>query len=424
VIVIQVESLNWTEREMMNRLLNNTGDIKRLNRLLVRDIIRKQGPICRSDIAKAAGLTPPTVTNIVSDMLEARVVEEVGYGESTGGRRPIMLVLNSHAGFILSVAIQRGETKVALMNLASNILAKLDRQLSVSSPHEIASTITESFKALLSETGVPEEKVLWCGVASPGLVNSDQGVVESSSNLAWKKVPFADVLSESLSGLPVHIENISNAAALGEKVYGIGKECPNLIYLNVSMGIGAGMIIDNNVFRGARGYAGEIGHVPMTPHGGPKCSCGRQGCLEAFCGIPAVLRRVKAEVSDVEFRQLDVDKDSIRIPHLTKPPLSGIPEIQRIMDETGRMIGIAIAHLVLLFDTEMVILGGELGRVGDSFLETVIRSARDHSLVEYMERVRIVRSTMHQYPELMGAYVLAMEEVFALEDWDYRRVDS
>jgi predicted NBD/HSP70 family sugar kinase len=355
-------------------------------------------------------------------MLAARIVEEVGYGESTGGRRPIMLVLNSHAGFILAVTIQRGETRVALMDLASNILARRDTQLSISSPHEIASTITESFKSLLRETGVPEDKILWCGVASPGLVNSDQGIVETSSNLAWKKVPFAHILSESLSGIPVHIENISNAAALGEKVCGIGKGYPNLIYLNVSMGIGAGIIIDNNVFRGARGYAGEIGHVPMTIHDGPQCSCGREGCLEAFCGVPAVLRRVKAQVSDEEFKRLNVDKESIQIPHLTKSPLFDIPEIQRIMDETGYLIGIAIAHLISLFDTEMVILGGELGRVGDSFLETVIRSARDHLLVDFTEKIRVVRSTMHEYPELMGAYVLAMERVFAIEDWNYRKV--
>ncbi|HXL03189.1 MAG TPA: ROK family protein [Bacillota bacterium] len=404
----------------MNRLSSNTSDIRRINRLLVRDIIRRNGPICRSDIAKTAGLTPPTVTNIVSDMLKAGIVEEIGYGKSTGGRRPVMLELNSRAGFILAVTIQRGGTKVVLMDLANNILARQDTQLSVSSPYEITSTITESFRALLTETGIAEEKVLWCGVASPGLVNSDLGVVEISSNLSWRKVPFAHILSESLSGIPVHIENISNAAALGEKVYGIGKACSNLIYLNVSMGIGAGVIIDDNVFRGAHGYAGEIGHVPMIPHGGPKCSCGREGCLEAFCGVPAVLRRVKAEVSDREFRKLDVDKNGIQIRHLTKPPLSDIPEIQRIMDETGCMIGAAIAHLISLFDTEMVILGGELSGVGDSFLETVIRSAKAHSLIEFMETVRVVRSTMREHPELMGAYVLAMEQVFAMEDWNHR----
>ncbi len=111
--------------------------------------------------------------------------------------------------------------------------------------------------------------MVWCG-KPPGLVNPDQGVVKKSSNLAWKKVPFAHILSKNLSGIPVHIENISNAAALGEKAYGIGKGYRNLIYLNVSIGIGgAGIIIDNSVFRGARGYAGEIGHVPMTVYDGP-----------------------------------------------------------------------------------------------------------------------------------------------------------
>mgnify|MGYP000937834741 CR=1 FL=1 len=406
---------------MASKLSSNTSDVRRINRLLVRDIIRKQGPICRSDIAKVAGLTPPTVTNIVSEMLAAGTVEEVGYGESTGGRRPVMLVLNPNAGFILAAGIQRSVTRVALMDLSDNVLARRDTHVSVSSPYEMAAAIRESFESLLGETGIPKEKILWCGVASPGLVNPDLGVVETSSNLAWKKVPFAHILSENLSGIPVHIENISNAAALGEKAYGIGKGYPNLIYLSVSIGIGAGIIIDNTVFRGSRGYAGEIGHVPMTVYNGPQCACGREGCLEAFCGVPAVIRRVKAQVSDEEFKTLGVDKDSIEIPHLTKPPLLGIPAVKRIMDETGHLIGIAIAHLVSLFDTEMVILGGELGRVEDAFLETVMRSARDHSLVEFAETIRVVRSTMHEQPELMGAYVLAMEEVFALEDWDYPR---
>lgn len=406
---------------MASKLSSNTSDVRRINRLLVRDIIRKQGPICRSDIAKVAGLTPPTVTNIVSEMLAQGIVEEVGYGESTGGRRPVMLVLNPNAGFILAAGIQRSVTRVALMDLSDNVLARRDTHVSVSSPYEMAAAIRESFESLLGETGIPKEKILWCGVASPGLVNPDLGVVETSSNLAWKKVPFAHILSENLSGIPVHIENISNAAALGEKAYGIGKGYPNLIYLSVSIGIGAGIIIDNTVFRGSRGYAGEIGHVPMTVYNGPQCACGREGCLEAFCGVPAVIRRVKAQVSDEEFKTLGVDKDSIEIPHLTKPPLLGIPAVKRIMDETGHLIGIAIAHLVSLFDTEMVILGGELGRVEDAFLETVMRSARDHSLVEFAETIRVVRSTMHEQPELMGAYVLAMEEVFALEDWDYPR---
>jgi predicted NBD/HSP70 family sugar kinase len=332
-----------------------------------------------------------------------------------------MLVLNPNAGFILAAGIQRSVTRVALMDLSDNVLARRDTHVSVSSPYEMAAAIRESFESLLGETGIPKEKILWCGVASPGLVNPDLGVVETSSNLAWKKVPFAHILSENLSGIPVHIENISNAAALGEKAYGIGKGYPNLIYLSVSIGIGAGIIIDNTVFRGSRGYAGEIGHVPMTVYNGPQCACGREGCLEAFCGVPAVIRRVKAQVSDEEFKTLGVDKDSIEIPHLTKPPLLGIPAVKRIMDETGHLIGIAIAHLVSLFDTEMVILGGELGRVEDAFLETVMRSARDHSLVEFAETIRVVRSTMHEQPELMGAYVLAMEEVFALEDWDYPR---
>ncbi|MEW6226952.1 MAG: ROK family transcriptional regulator [Bacillota bacterium] len=403
------------------KLASNSRDLGLMNRLLVRDMIRKQGPIARYEIAKAAGLTPPTVTSIVNDMIAAGVVREVGRGQSTGGRRPVMLELNPRAGFVFAVRIQRGETVAALLDLASNVLETRRVELNTSSAEDVADAIGEAFSSLLTATGVPQDQVLWCAVASPGLVDSYRGVVERSSNLVWEKVPFGAMLSGRLSGIPVHVENISNAAALGEKVYGSGQGCPNLIYLNLSVGIGAGIIIENEVYSGARGYAGEIGHMAVLPEGGPKCTCGRYGCFEAMCGIRAVLERVRSEVPDEVFHRLGIAKHRISIDDAARAPLAEIPEVQRILLDTGRLIGIAIANLMSLFNSEMVILGGELGRAaGDAFLNVVAQAARERALWEIVEHVRIVKSTMREDPALMGAYALGIEKVFAQAEWGAR----
>src|SRR5690606_5169310 len=131
---------------------------------------------------------------------------------------------------------------------------------------------------------------------SPGLINVQSGVIERSSNLQWQQIPLGTMLSKRLYGMPVLLENISNAAALAEKEYGSGRGYNDLIYLNLSVGIGAGIIIDGKVYGGAKGYAGEIGHMTLIPDGGPPCTCGRSGCMEAVCGVGAIIERMKKEI--------------------------------------------------------------------------------------------------------------------------------
>ena len=150
------------------------------------------------------------------------------------------------------------------------------------------------------------------------MVDSNQGIVVRSANLGWQKVSLGSMLADSL-GIPVHIENISNAAALGEKVYGSGQGAANLIYLNLSVGIGAGIIINNEVYNGAQGYAGEVGHMVLIPDNGPQCSCGQHGCFEAVCGLRAIFERIKTEVPEEVFTKLGVSKFRIEINNLINP---------------------------------------------------------------------------------------------------------
>ena len=402
---------------------SKSRDLKVLNRLLVRETIRRHGPIARYEVAKLTGLTPPTVTVIVNELLREGVVKEIGFGESTGGRRPVMLTLNPRAGYVLAIRLQRGQAMTALLDLGAGILASQILRLDSHLPGEVVETVGGSCGQLLEATGIRIEDVFWCGIASPGLIDPSHGVVARSSNLGWENVPLGKMVSNKLRGIPVHVENISNAAAVGERLFGSGRGCPNLIYLNLSVGIGAGIIINGEIFGGARGYAGEVGHMVLVPEGGPRCSCGREGCFEAICSTRTVLEKAKGILEEMTLKPYGLKKENLTITEVVTRPLLELPAIQRILAETGAMIGIAIANLVSLFNPEMVILGGELAQAGSVLLEAAVRVAKERALKEIAGPVRIVISTMNQDPPLMGVYALVLEKIFQIDDWRARPLD-
>ncbi len=197
----------------MKKNASNSKDVKTYNRILIRNIIRKLGPIARYELAKETGLTPPTVTVIVNEFIEDGIVHEVGFGESSGGRRPVMLELNSKAAFIFAVRLQRDEVVTALFDIGGNILNQNKRTLDTSVAEDVVEAVGNSYDWLIENTGIDKEKVLCCGLASPGLINTHRGLIQHSSNLKWDKVPLGAMLSKRLYGIPVHVENISNAAA-------------------------------------------------------------------------------------------------------------------------------------------------------------------------------------------------------------------
>ncbi|MGE5606745.1 MAG: ROK family transcriptional regulator [Bacteroidota bacterium] len=396
---------------------SNSRDLKVLNRLAVLNTIRKQGLIARYEVAKITGLTPPTVTVIVNELIETGVVKEVGSGESSGGRKPVLLELNPRAGFIFAIRLQHGEIVAALLNIAGDIIESRSFKLDTTLPEVVAMAVKESFDLFIERAKIPKEKILCCGVASPGLVDFIQGTVKRSSNLGWRNVPFGPMLSEHLNGIPVYVENISNAAALGEKVYGSGRGVANLIYLNLSVGIGAGFIINDEIYNGVQGYAGEVGHMVLFPENGPKCSCGQYGCFESACGVRVALERIKAETSDEVFERLGLSKARFSANDLANPLLLEIPEVKKIIYDIGRLIGIAIANLVSLFNIQKVILGGELSRTGEVLLDTINKTVKERTLPEIGEPVHIICSTMREDPPLMGAYALVLEKAFSTDEW-------
>lgn len=408
---------------MLIKSASNSKDLKVLNRILVLNTIRKNGPIARYEVAKFTSLTPPTVTVIVNDLIEKGIVQEIGRGESNGGRRPVMLKLNNYARYILAVRIQHGEIIVALLDLESNIIESISRKFDTNNPTEVVSVIVASFNLIITNSKINKDKVLWCAVASPGLINSFKGSIEHSSNLKWGKVNLSEILSQALGGIPVHIENISNAAALGEKMYGKGYGCSNLIYLNLSVGIGAGIIINDQLFTGAQGYAGEIGKIGVRTKTVPDKERPLQyESFEEVCGVLNIFKRIKEEVPEEIFERHKIAKHQITIDKIFLPPLVEIPEIKQILLEAAYIIGSKIAELISLFNTEMIILGGEWTKAESLLLDTVSRVVRENTFREMGESIKIVISSMEEDPPLMGVYALVLEKLFSSEEWTHSQV--
>lgn len=396
---------------------SNNRDLRIRNRLLIRSIIRENGPIARYEIAKMTGLTPPTVTVMVNELIREGIVTEVGTGESSGGRKPVLLEMNPGAAYVLAVRVQRDEAIVALIDVVGGIRSVRPLTLDTSSPDDLAGRISSELDSLCETAAVGRDRVLWCGVASPGLVNPNTGVVERSTNLAWEMVPFGAILSRRLGGVPVHVENISNAAAIAEMEHGCAKGCRNLVYVNLSVGIGAGIIADGETFGGARGYAGEIGHVAVVPQDGPRCSCGKLGCFEAYCGLRTVVARLRNAVSDDELRPYGLSRAALSIGDLMSSPAGELPTVREVVRDVAYMVGVAVSNLISLLNPETVVLGGELVEAGPEFVSIVSDTARARSIKEMAAMCRIVRSTMEQDPPLMGAYELALDHVLDMDAW-------
>ncbi len=394
----------------------NSKDLKVTNRLLVRDMIRRRGPIARYEIARETGLTPSTVSIIVAELLRTGVIQEVGHGVSSGGRRPILLELNPAAAYVFAVRLQRGELVAAIFDLKEEILAERFCQLNTDHPQRVVDAIGHTFEELVTELQISPNRVLWCGVASPGLVTADTGVVERSSNLGWVGIPLGALLRERLGGMPVTVENISNAAALAEKEYGLGRGRDHMVFINLSVGIGAGIVAGGHIYGGCRGFAGEIGHMQVL-EGGPLCACGQRGCFEAVCGARAVLEKAKAVLPFEILRAIGKAREELTWHDLISEPLVNTPQMQELMEETSRIVGRVISNLVHLLNPELVVLGGELSGIGESLCQVVREEVLGRSLEEMRSSLSVEISRIKGSAPLMGAYVLALERIFALEEW-------
>jgi N-acetylglucosamine repressor len=349
---------------------------KEHNRILVLKTIFDNESISRADIARATSLTRTTVTEIVATLLDEELVTEIGVGESQGGKSPILLSLAENSRYLLSLDLSHSEFRGAVINLRGKILATASLPVSGRGGEEALSLVYQILDQLMEAGFRP---LVGIGVGTPGLVNSNEGVVIKAVNLDWEDLPLAKLLQDRYR-LPVYVLNDSQAAAMGEYHYGQSHLAEsNLVVINVRHGLGAGIIIQGQLFQGDGGGAGEIGHVVVKEDGLP-CRCGNSGCLETVASVQAIIKQVKGLDRQSYNSALPSDVDEIDLAKIQQAFNAGDPLVQQIVLDAGRYMGVAISALVGMLNIQKILLSGDMTCFGEPWLKAVKETISQRTL--------------------------------------------
>ena len=382
--------------------------MREINRSIVLDIIRRGGKVSRTDLAKRSALTKPTVSAIVEDLLARGIVQEVGYGKTVGGggRRARLLEFNDASAAYLGFRFGVRTTAVGIADARGGLRAVREIPSAPSDPERGIRDALGIVDGLLEEANVPRDRLQAAGVAIPGLVSQSTGIVELAPNLHWKQVPVRNLVREALD-LPVAVVNDTHAGALAEARCGAARGVRSFVWVYVGTGVGAGIVIDGQVFQGHAGFSGEIGHCPVVADG-PVCSCGLRGCLEAVASGWAINRSAEAVVARGEPTLLAEPNCSRDARSVAEAAREGDAVAQRILADVGGYIGMGISTLVNLLDPEMVVLGGGVMSAADHIIEAARESMDKHTLRG--KNVRIVPGALGDRVGLVGALLSAMDQ--------------
>jgi predicted NBD/HSP70 family sugar kinase/biotin operon repressor len=377
------------------------GSLRERNRRQLLDALRQRGSASRADLARLTGLSRSTVSTLVADLQASGLVVEREHEQrpSQQGRPPTLLTLDRSAGLILGIDFGHEQVHVAIADLSRTILAERVHPLDVDhAAHEaLAAAVTLTGEAV-GAAGVEAGRILCAGVGLSGPINRATGMVHAGKILpGWDGIRPVAELSQRLD-LPVHLDNDANLGALAEVALGAGVGARDAVYLMVSGGIGAGLILGGEIYRGTGGTAGELGHV-LVDEGGPICRCGNRGCLETFAGGPAIVELLRPSHGA-----------GLTLERVIALAVEGDSGARRAIADAGRVLGQSVAAIVNAFNPELVIVGGRVSAAGDVLLDPLREAVHRYAIPSAAQDVRITRGVLGDRAEVLGALELAARQ--------------
>ncbi len=365
-------------------------------------LIREEVAVTRADLARVTGLARSTVAQRVDALLAQGLVYEAGGSASTGGRPPTVLAFNRDAGVVLVADLGATHARVAVSDLAGTPLAERASDLDIGlGPEHALTWVTERFAELLDETGRSRDDVRGIGIGVPGPVEFDSGrPVNPPIMPGWDDFPIPDWFA-SHYGAPVLVDNDVNIMARGEHRMQ-WPDTEHLLLIKVGTGIGCGIVADGHIHRGARGAAGDIGHIRATSSEDVICRCGNIGCLEAVAGGQALAERLAATGEDATH-----SRDVVRLVQ------AGHPGAIRMVRDAGRTLGEVLAGTVNFFNPAVIVIGGDIAEAHAQLLAGVREGIFSRSLPLATRDLRIVPCRLGDRAGVIGAAIMAIEHVLA-----------
>ncbi len=395
----------------------NLPVVSSYNRGVVLDAVRSRGPVSRVEIAEMTGLTAPTVSGIVRRLMEEGLVIESGRAPSTGGKPRTLLRMNPVGRYAVGVQIDAESTTYVVVDLVGTEVARSGRtRRGPASPETIIAEVARDVPALLESAGVERSLVAGVGVASPGPIDYDAGVVLHPPNLPrWGKVALRSRLAELL-GFPVIVDNDASAAAVGEQWAGLGGSARSFVAVYMGAGIGAGLVINGEPYRGRTSNAGEIGHMSMDVDGEP-CHCGNRGCLEAYSSPRAIVAAAREHWRDESGEpRLGQRATSVQAAFATvaTAALDGDGYAEMLVQRSARYLAAAVVDLVNLLDLELVVLCGQgFSGLEELYTSVIEEAVGSRPLARAQQSVAVTVSPIASDGAAVGAASLMLHEQFA-----------
>ena len=390
-----------------NKPGKNLADVQEINRSLILKLLRKNEICSRAFLAKATGLQQATISIIVSDLIKKGVVVETGFIEGEKGRRSIGIALNAEKYKVIAVKLTRQYITVALFDICGKGYEHIKEKIDFTDGSENAmKKMKAMIKTLINRNA--NDVCIGLGMAIPGPFMRREGrIILMTEFPGWEKIHITDELSESFH-IPVILEHDANCSAIAEWWSGdYASEEGTLVSVMAGQGIGAGIIVDGKLLFGSMGIAGEIGHMSIDVNG-ERCICGNRGCLYRYCSTVALEKSVEASLGDYPDSVLHQGRSVTDIINATH---HNDPLALAAIDKAAWYLGFGLANVANIYNPDVIVISDEMAQAGARFLDGVKSSVKEHVLHEIYENMQVVLSTLEGDSALLGAGILAVNEV-------------
>lgn len=392
--------------------------VGRRNRGLVIDAVRVRPGVSRKQVAEELGLTPAAVSNIIAGLQREGLVEESGQAPSSGGKRSTKLWVTRGARFAVGAHIDRGEIIVAAIDLGGNVLCSKQVEEAETSPVLFLGAVADKIKEVVEEVSAPERHLVGIGLATPGPLNPASDVIVNPPNLpGWENIPVQAILQSHIGSLaPITVERDANAAAIGEQWAGRARGFSDFMFVYLSTGLGAGIVLNNELYRGRSRGAGSLGHL-VVADGGLPCRCGAQGCLETVCSQRGLLEEANRQPVSWR-RRLGLHLDGQRTDEdyhlIAEAAEQGDERAVSLFSASAQALATAMVSMVNLLDLDAIILGGRGLWPQERLFHSEVRNAvRTRPINPATRSVEVNTSSLGPIGPAVGAAVLALTPAYS-----------
>lgn len=385
--------------------------INLINQKNVLNVIRNNEGINRAKIASYTALSLPTVMKITNTLIELGLVREIGKGKSSGGKPPKLLEFIGDSYYIVGVDLGSNKITAILTDLNAEIYYEHIEKIKITeSVERIIEKIIYSINTVINQSNIQVSRILGIGLGVPGIIDPDKGVVKFSPDFGWENINLVEIIKKRF-GMIVQMDNVNRTMAIGEKLYGLGRDVDNFICINLGYGIGAASCINGEIAMGCCGSAGEFGHMIVEPQG-PICDCGNHGCIEALASSNALVKEARRRAkADVNYSILEVagDLESISAKLIFDLAKANNRDAEELIDTIIGYLAIGISNLINFLDPELIILEGGVAKAGDFLLDKINERLIKSKMKCAGEKTQLVISQLGDYAAAIGSTAMIMD---------------